>query len=229
VFRASLFVLVAVWLPLPASAQASQEGETVVPAPAAPAPQAPAEPASETAPAATPATDAAAAPRRKLTEAGSRELTLDVDISREKSEDFVTKVTSLATKYGYCVTDNHEPGVLFSYLKVTDDFSTTTVYSLGPAYTYNVPSPPSDTVPFFGVAATLSRTEAEDSFGSTYTLKGRTLEATAGVRVFAADDVSVNFSAYYQKANLTAEIFSTEFDFDSTTYGLRVGVSGFLR
>jgi len=206
----------------PAPQPAAAPAPTVIPTPAA-------EPTPAIMPAAEPvplARDIPPKPRLLLTAAGSKELELDLDISKEKQSydgfgSFDTSYTVLLLKYGYCATDHHEFGLLVSYVKISDDFfGSQTSYRVGPFYTLNLPSPPSKNVPFLGLAAAVSQTD----FGSE-TADGRMIEATGGVRVFAGDDFSINIGAYYQRATLSDQ----GFDLKITSTGLRVGLSGFLR
>lgn len=217
------------WLPESALVPAALAAPIPAPPPAEP-PAVPAAPPALPAPPVAPVAAAATSPvrARALTAAGSRELELGLDISRTKfSSDFgessINSASALA-KLGYCVTDRHEWGGLAAFGKFKQDSVSQTFIGLGPFYTLNLPSPPSNVVPYMGLSARYQR-EKFEMFGDSTTIKGSAYEVWLGARVFAGENVSVNISAYHERASRKYEGIR----FDDTTTGLRVGLSGFLR
>lgn len=209
------------WLP---------ESALLAPPPLAPiAPVAPVAPPATVAPVMSATSDAAnasphSARRSALTAKGSRELELDLDISRISFADSSTNTAGARAKWGYCASDRNEFGGLVSIVKSTQDSFSFTSLALGPFYTLNLPSPPSTVVPYLGLSV-MYRSDKYDDSGFSATIKGPAYGAWLGFRVFAGENISVNLSGYYEKASLKYEGSSI----DESTAGLRVGLSGFLR
>lgn len=152
--------------------------------------------------------------------AGSREVEFTLDLRKE--EDASALATDL--RFGYFTSARHELGLGLSYAK-TDDFR---AYGIGPFYTYNLPSAGSDVVPFMGLSVSQTRVDIEDFFLGDFSIRGPQYGATLGFRVFAGRNLSVNIAAYYERQDLKAEADGDTAEFESTAYGLRVGLSGFL-
>lgn len=205
--------------PEPAAAVAPEPPADVTAAPAAPLP----EPAVEAAPS-TPVAAELAKPVRTLTAAGSREIAGGFEYFKDSNDLYDLTLATIALKYGVCITDAHELGVDAFYARASTEGYASNTYTIGPFYALNLPSPPSNIVPYFGIGAGISRSDDDDGFSS----KGTHLEASAGVRVFVSDDFAVNVAAYFRKSNTEADDFGS-FDLDSRVIGVRVGLSGFLR
>jgi len=214
------------WLPESALAGAAPSGAPEAAPPpqvsAAPAAVAAAPPVAVAAPVVAPAAVQEARDMRKAkTAEGSREIGVGFDFSREEDSDgYELETLSLDLSYGYCLSDVDEVGLQIGYVKVAVEDDSIDSYLVGPFYIHNFRSASEDTAPFVGVLFAITESDL-----GVVTIDGQVMEITAGLRYFAGADFAVNFGAYYRKSDLDVEGFSL----DSTTTGLRVTLSGFLR
>lgn len=170
--------------------------------------------------AATPTATPAQTPRRRKTDAGSDELGVAFEFADDDLEGLKSKYLNLDLRYGYCYTDVSEFGLQASYSRTSIEEFSSDSYLVGPFFVHNIASSSPETTPFVGVLLGITKS---DFFG--LDMDGRVLELSGGMRYFAAEDFSVNFSAYYRKSELDFE----GYDLDGTTFGFRIGVSGFIR
>lgn len=208
---------------LPESALAAAPVAPVAPAAPVAAPIPPPGPVPTAAPVATtPTATPAQTPRRRKTDAGSDELGLAFEFADDDLEGLNSEYLNLDLRYGYCYTDVSEFGLQASYSRTSiDEFEfSSDSYLVGPFFVHNIASSSPDTTPFVGVLLGITQS---DFLG--LEMDGQVLELSGGMRYFAADDFSVNFSAYYRKSELDFE----GYDLDGTTFGFRIGVSGFIR
>jgi hypothetical protein len=130
--------------------------------------------------------------------------------------DVDTTAVTLSFRGGRFVTRNHELGLILGYAYGDSEGTRTRYGNAGVFYDFNLPGE-SRIVPLAGVAA---QTLLGDVEGSAY-------EASAGVRLFASDDVSFNWRVYYSVTDAEYDGFPGEVE--SRQVGMRVGFSWVFR